>query len=471
MYTTICNLDSVIEIAETFVIDNDRKLYDQYRLVTEKFVCDNRAAIGGKYGVFLLTGKPLGREFITCDIYTDNAFDFGKRLCNELYKVKSAHVDSTLTYMMTEMRHLEFTIYVDTRPMVKIYRMDRYRGVDLMNVINFVKCPGFYYSTDRALLPVLPEELLLIDIYRSLHLPNRNAHWEDAWYLQNLLFKNYEGKLQQRSSGKSGGEEVYLRDSFNINTPEGINKLNDAILQVLPPDALIVGDYAVKHHIKSASKKQSFNRMRLQVVHESAQSLLDLINSKINIKLTLAEFKIPIPGDFQFVKHSFYANDGETNLAVMDIFNATSYEVVPGSMEVPEGIDKPTRGINYAGILPTLRYRFVDMWVLILIASMNKQLPNLTYLSNNILDLYYEMIKLSKSEPEKLFPQNNNLYVGVVLNERVIKKRILKESGFRIPPYYPYSYFSNNPEAITQPEKNNNVDQLPHVTENDKEDI
>ncbi|QJX71845.1 hypothetical protein F-M6_0082 [Faustovirus] len=445
MYTTICNLDSVIEGANTIVIDNDRKLYDDYRTATEKFVCENKAAIGGKYGVYLLTGRPLGREFITCDIYTDNAFDFGKRLCNELYKVRSAHIDSTLTYMMTEMRHLEFTIYVDTRPMVKVYRMDRYRGVDLMSVINFVKCPGFYYSRDDAAISVLPEELLLIDIYRSLHLPNRVGQWEDAWYLQDLLFKNYEEKLMQRTRGKSGG------DDFNLSSNDGINKLNAAILKVLPVNALIVGDYAIKYHTGGPNEHSGKSRMRLQVVYESAQSLLDLINSKINIKLTMAEFKIPIPGDFQFLKYSFYANDGENNIAVMDIFNATSYEVVPGMIDAPAGDDKPTRGVNYAGIMPTLRYRFVDMWVMILIASMNKQSPNLNCLSNNILTLHRKMLELSKSNPQQLFPQTNDVYVGVVLNERVVKKRILKESGFRIPPYYPYAYFTNNPEAPIKP--------------------
>lgn len=463
MYTGICNLNSVIEAADKIVIDNDRSLYDGYRLATEKFVCENRnAAIGGKYGVYLLTGKPLGREFITCDIYTDNAFDFGKRLCNELYKVKSSHVDSTLTYMMTEMRHLEFTIYVDTRPMVKIYRMDKYRGVELMNVINFVKCNGFYYSVDTAAIPVLPEELLLIDIYRSLHLPNRNAQWEDAWYLQDLLFNKYEHKLQQRTRSKSGGDD---ESEFKITTNEGIHKLNSAILGVLPVGALVVGDYAVRHHLGTRDK--THQRLRLQVVYESAQSLLNLINSKINIKLTLAEFKIPIPGDFQFLKYSFYANDGEANVAVMDVFNATSYEVVPGTLEVsPQDIS--LRGVNYASILPTLRYRFVDMWVMILIASMNKQLPNLTSLSSNILALHEKMLELVKTNPEQLFPQSNDMYVGIVLNERVVKKRILKESGFRIPPYYPYTYFTNNPEGATPPteaEKNKSNDVLPTIVE------
>jgi len=437
MYTTICNLDSVIKSANQIVVDNDRSLYDEYRKVTEKFVCENKAAIGGKYGVYLLTGRPLGREFITCDIYTDNAFDFGKRLCNELYKVKSPHIDSTLTYMMTEMRHMEFTIYVDTRPMIKIYRLDKYRGVELLNVINFVLCPGFYHSTDKATISVLPEELLLIEIYRSLHSPNRNSQWEDAWYLQDLLFKNYEEKLQQRSQrGKSGGG-----DDAMLTTPEGLNKLSKTILEILPVNALIIGDYAVKHHLHDNNKQineKNKQRLRLQVIHESAQSLLDLINSKINIKLTLAEFKIPIPGDFQFIKNSFYANDGENNIAVMDVFNATSYELIPGSIKI-KGDDMTTPGINYAGPIPTLRYRFVDMWVMILIAGMNKQLPNLTTLSNNILNLHHKILQLAKTSPKDLFPQDNDLYIGVVLNERVIKKKILKESGVRSPPYYPYN--------------------------------
>jgi hypothetical protein len=430
MYKTICNLDAVIASADQIVIDNDRSLYTEYRRVTEQFVHENKAAIGGKYGVYLLTQRPIGREFITCDIYTDNAFDFGKRLCNELYKVKSAHIDSTLTYMMTEMRHMEFTIYIDTRPMIKIYRMDKYRGVELLNIIKFVLCPGFYYSTSQAVIPVLPEELLLIEIYRSLHSPSRISQWEDAWYLQDLLFKKYEEKLHQRARDtREGG------DDYNVKSPDGLNKLNKAILDILPADALIIGDYAIKYHLGDSKSTNDKQRLRLQVIHESANALLSLINSKVNIKLTLVEFKIPIPGDFQFIKYSFYANTGESNVAVMDVFNATAYEVVPGTIR---GDSSEHKGRNYANLIPTLRYRFVDMWVMILISSMNKQTPYLHTLSNNILNLHDKILQIAKTDPVKLFPQENNLWIGVVLNERVVKKRILKESGYRVPPYYPY---------------------------------
>jgi hypothetical protein len=174
MYSQINIVKNIEPIAEKFILDNDRMMYLPFFERTEKFCAENNVLIGGRVGLDLLIGKPVTKDSFTWDLYCDDTFNTAKALADELSQVDSPHVPARTVALMTNIRYKEFTLSINARIMFKIYAMDRYRGIKLVELMGPAVRTSYFTKTS---IKLISEEMQLIEIYRTLYSPKKLSLW------------------------------------------------------------------------------------------------------------------------------------------------------------------------------------------------------------------------------------------------------------------------------------------------------
>src|SRR5690606_5687084 len=91
--------------------------------------------IGGRVGIDLLVGRPLAKDSFFWELYCDDTFNTARELALTLYRTESPHIPSRTVALHTNIRHREFTIFINARRLFKIYALDKYRGLKLAKLM------------------------------------------------------------------------------------------------------------------------------------------------------------------------------------------------------------------------------------------------------------------------------------------------------------------------------------------------
>jgi len=425
MYKKINDLSRIFEEANQFVMDNDRSLYNPYLQVVEQFCIDNAILVGGAAGTDLLIGKPLSKDSYQWDLYTDDTFALAKKLADELYKVKSAHIDSRFVALRTDIKHREFTIMVNLRQIVKIYNLDKYRGLKLFDLMGPASRTGYF---TKKIVQLVPEEIQIIELYRSLYSPGKLDRWETCLNAESILYNLISETLTKKSAIKVGGG------------PAPLGKLTRVLIDkmIKGSDYVVVGDYAAQ--LYGAAPKM----LRLQILISSPiDEFIEVLRRHIAAAypnmgaVVYVKYSVCLPTDFQIEKYTIYINRDDGKDSLLDIYNSPAYEVIPYRIE---------DGVKYGNPYVVLRFRFIELWILKLIANIDEN--SAKFLGAKMVELISTIADIreyiARADPEDLFQLNN--YVGIYRDEDVAKKKLLQ----RFPLYYPFRATAA-PTAVDSP--------------------
>ena len=405
MYTTVDTIDQLKVDANTFVMDNDRMLYAPFLEQVERYCQSNLVGspeqshilIGGDLSIDLLT-KPdhkLTRDQFVWDLYACDAYGIAKKLAEDLANVRSPHIPARTIALQTNVKHREFTIYVYTRVLLRIYSMERYRGVDLAELAGTSIVVGpFTHQSIKSISP----EMHLIQTYRKLYSPAMIGTAE-----QNLTNEAALIALMPALSNQIDGGDEQLKS---------VDKILKYLAAKDTPPHVHVGVYAING-----------DKSRLQIITDNIDAIY-LGVARVIKKLRFVKYNLGIVGDFQLTNHTIYDVRGDTQIPCMDIFNSAQFEMIPFVMRGSERVGNPW---------VLLRFLFIDMWVLQMIDQFGKHTNQ--HKIDKLLRLVTKVRASALINPVASFQLDN--YIGIYMDESIAKKKMIRETGDRFPTYYP----------------------------------
>jgi len=404
MYTETNPIDSIKERAQVFVVENDRALYAPFLAHVEEFCQREHVLLGGDLSIVLLTSSrdtPLGasnhkltKDQFVWDLYASDAYALAKKLADELIHVRSPHIPARTVALQTNIKHREFTMYVNTRVLLRIFAMERYRGADLSKLAGGAIVAG---SLTGLTIPSIAPEMHLIHIYRQLYSPHAIAD-----IVSNLTLEASLHTIMQRGVVIGGTDEKL--------------KYIDKIIAHIDTSAstVFIGPFAVRG-----------DKSRLQVITDDVHALQMAI-SRIIPRTQNVKYALGIVSDFQLTKHTVYINTGPgIQTHIIDIFNSAAYEMIPWQQ----------REHRVAGPWVILRFLFIDIWILKMVGAIGGNSHAYKQKIEHILSLVNLVRASAITDLPATFQLDN--YIGIYMNESVAKKKMIKESGDRFPTYYP----------------------------------
>jgi hypothetical protein len=454
MYTTVNILPKIGPSAEQFIMDNDRMLYRVFFELTERFCAEHHVIIGGRIGADLLVGRAFTKDSFQWDLYCDDAFANAKLLTGVLATAHSPHIPARTVALDTNIKHKEFTISVNARPLFKIFALDKYRGVDMAKLMKPPTRPGYF--TESPML-CISEELQLIDMYRALYSPSHIADWATDLETESALFPMVCG---------AGRDATINASPANKPQHASICAIHAKLMSYKDPrdhDYVLIGDLALLMRGIDDTARSGGHSSRLQFITgapiESVVVHFDRVikgargtgrtggavsggivggsngskaASMTASKIIFARYLLNIPGDFQIVKYTLYLTTGKDQTPLADVFNSAQYELIPFT---PITYENQGAAASYrvANLWVLMRFLFIDIWALRLIAALSGGSPDAKISTRKASAAAVRACIVA--DVASTFQLVN--YTGVYVNEAVAKKKLIKALGDRFPPYYP----------------------------------
>ena len=413
MYKKFNNIDSVISSSD--VIEKDRKNYDKYFQIVEKFCKENDVLLGGQIGIQLLTEMPKNKDSYFYSLYTDDSFNKAKKLSLKLFES-----DSNFTINLQTVRtHKEFNIYINTRLLVKIFDLGTYKNIRLYKLIGPVPVKGYFnpHNVDIE-LQAISGEVYLIDIYRKLYTPyvDKPGGYKTYTYYRNIEDIVFKKTIEHLEGKILNSDQRILGSSENNEDPSSLENIKLILLKHLIKNSndILIGDFA----INQITKHKSFDR-RLQIISErDPDDLLSIISNilknqfHIDKHISYSSYDLNLPDDFRILKYTFYISDNKLDrISLMDVFNSSSFELIPFKFTFLPNVQRIKIGNHYV----LLRFKFIDLWSLKLIFNLGHKD---TSLISGILWNISALRKITISaDPSELFQLDN--YVGNFIDESV----------------------------------------------------
>jgi hypothetical protein len=441
MYKHLNNVASLVSAAKEVVVNNDRMLYAPFFAVIEKY-CERVCVIGGRVGADLIIGQPLHKDSFMWEVYTNNTYETAMHIADDFIKVHSPHIDPSTTVVNTNERNIEHTISVNGRPILKLYKLDHYRNVDLMEMVRPVIADGYFGSKVQC----LSEEIQLSDIYQTLYSPAKFDKWEAALNNEEKMYKFVEPYF----------EKVYLggKRAETTGPLNGISERDIAIIKALRNlGGILVGSFAMR----ILGLESSIQRLQV-IIDKPIDELMkvltivlnDIIVSSTPLQLTHVEYKLYLVNDFRLTKHTVYIVKSSTErIPVVDIFNSTMYELIPVTYVNTKLDDDSFKNVLVSNHYVMLRFKMVDAWAVKLILGISKSENAIRSAKASMVNII-EDIRVLRAEIKRkmetsdglklLFPDGtdpNHDYIGNYVSEKISKKKLLKDAKEYFAPYYP----------------------------------
>jgi hypothetical protein len=426
MYRNINSVPDLVKSAELYVLSNDRMLYEPFFTIIEKYCCkeisgDSTCIIGGKIGIDLLLGTPLNKDSFMWEIYSNDTFNIGKAIVDDIYKTYSPHIDVSTVNILTDIKNIEQTVSINTRPILKIYSIGL--KIDYNKILRPQTVKGYFGNNVQC----LSQEIQLSDIYHNLYSLSKIFLWEHSYKTESILFNTIS---QDIIKIYTGGKRNIDNNNLRVNTTDKdflydyFSDRDVAIIRALPK-CVFIGSVAMRllHEYKSPIT-------RLQILTDkSPDDILDALKTIINENLTYVEYKLALLTDFRLTKYTIYLVKSSTErLPILDIFNSLSYEIIP-AVSVGD--------VLCATLWVLLRFKTIDAWSVKLLSEKTQGSGLNSVLTNIVNDIVFLRESIEKTSIDDLFISDPSKYIGTYITERVSKKKLVLDIGKRFAPYYP----------------------------------
>ena len=435
-------------------VARDRKRFAPFLAAAEQYISRQGLIVGGDVARLMLEGRPPGVEGHVYEIYSARPSADAHRLSEIFYDLDPGGMGYFVSATSAGGgSRQEFTVNVDERPLVRVCNPPDPRR-PLARVVNTEPRPALYAQAPTK-LNCLPPEVLLAGVYASLTNPARAGDWPKLLESEESLRRQLPAEFARR-----GGGEPHGRKDADRQDPQDAKALVSALLRDYASGA---GRVVVGGHALGAAES------RLQVVSEFAfaaeKEKIRRIAAAEGLNVQTTEDDPGFVAEPRLRRLTVYlVTPGARRRAVLDVYNAAQYELVPsvlcgalcGALEYTggraapkaKGPASPKRAAKHRVGTPFVLMRFllVDVWVLALLREKQLLAPaayarargRLASLYARAAGLYAAGLRAERYGD--LAPADGPSYVGRYENPVVHQKRELFGSGkkraFR-PPYYP----------------------------------
>jgi len=403
-----------IEQKASQVIKKERLRYKSIYKLVETY-CQNNKLIISNLDFLLNNSEIIDPNY---EIYSETPLRDARNLAIFIYNEDK----NEMIRMKTKVANQHLSIEYDGREFIHIHRLHNLRNISLTKVINPVK---FVSQYEKNLL-LMSSEIELIHIYHTLY----NLEYVDDWEKNLDLEQKLLVKLNLRKTeGKLGG--------IRCMNFRGIEPLKQAIMKDLLPysEYVLIGTRA----IDLVNSKLQEDPEKLQIIspnkiENDINKLATILNKYTKLSISFREQNLRIPQDNRLKKYTIYLKSGgfkSKERAIIDIYNATSYELVPFVMSQRFPHCK-LRNVKIANRFVVCRFLLVDLWVIRLIGAMGSLPESILVNKINKVFGYFEKIQnKNKTYRNKIF---GICYAGQYVDSNISGKLEAKKTGL----YYPF---------------------------------
>ena len=447
MYATkALDIAQVISKAENYVLTKDRQAYLPVLHAIEEYIATKAAGkivVGGRTGVNALCecesqgglnrdavhSTPSGLNCgISADLWTlelyssDIESEMHKCMDFVIAKIREPateqkrpeHIyngDYRTAILRTQIPDREYAFFIDYRLVAIGKSLGERKGIDIMSIVSPVIGNGPFGTPD---IPLMPRDVQIMRVAHMLYDPNMSAAWNSIFIPQLCSLLALD---EQKCGGDQESEEA---------SPEEL----DSRLQTVQPSqsggspdkqtnciesGILIGEYAVKAYMHTPIDK--FARKQYVCLFDGIEDYAERKHFTLNYA------DVRVPDDFRLRK---FVLRKQNNDLVADVFNSTSFEVVPVNH-----ID----GQVVASPLCVLRFLFVDIWALSFVITISPDAGALkkrqNFLRRLAKDLFHWIVE--KCPVAMLFPTE---YVGIFQAVSGAKMKIFAKSGKKIETRY-----------------------------------
>ncbi len=389
MYTNI-DLQKLYDEASQYVIDNDRRTFNDYFVRAVDWCERHGWILGGEVGLKTLLGNSVDENSPPdiLDIFYESStpFDDAKKFADA--------IGQKYTVLNTVLKNDEFEVFAETRRICKLKVLQVYKGVRASKVIE--PATGQVYG---KIVRLMPEDHYILETLQALYNPMKCGEWPN-------LIANWQ-QLHKSHLVKIGGAKEQLFQP----------RIIESLLQYVSDNGILIGSFA----LNSFGLTTKLDRLQM-ICDRPIEEMVKEIARAVGQQCKWVKFQTNLHSDWRLAKYTIYTS-GEQNRPIMDIFNSTSYEIVPVTMRLDCPVAMPW---------VLMRFLYIDIWLLKTIQALG------TNVGNKIGEMRAKIAALSDMvddmEPEQLFDMSE--IRGVYMDEILAKKRMLKEVKYKPAPYY-----------------------------------
>ncbi len=174
------------------VIAADRNKYSHVWNMIEEYCANNSLIISNKYTILNLRNTLDELIDKNYKIYTTNPLRHANQLTNLIHQKTTDESDRKTIRLKTIQDQEEFVIEYDTRQVAFIYKIQKHKSVEPINIIKPVEIERVYY---------MPAEIELIDVYHDLYT------FKDGLY--DIEKDLYEQVAERKETGVLGGDAIH----------------------------------------------------------------------------------------------------------------------------------------------------------------------------------------------------------------------------------------------------------------------
>lgn len=449
MFSELLNtdyIDNLKEKAKKDKIKKDRDKFQNFLKDVEIFISENNLLISDID--MLLNKEILYKESYT--IYCDNPFRYANNLVNILSEKREKSKKNKTLVLKTMIAHRRLSIAYENRNLVFINSISTH-GIlqnNINKIINPIEANGFY-SNKKILL--IPYEIELIDIYRSLYNPEMNSEWIELVASEKNLIKEVDKRIKQKIF--TGGENIDIDSIKKIIMFHLLDNTNYVLIGEWAISLIEFGITGGKFK-GSQEKIQIISQQPIEIVFDEFKKNIESIFNNNPFEITYKEHELFIPKDYRIRRYTVYIQttcNNENSCPVkqkniMDIFTNATYELIPwilsNRFSQKKNKEYP-KNIKLGNPFVLLRFLLIDLWILRIIYNRNLITKNI--IEKKINRIWNNVNKIRNPNRlggliNKTFSLKN--YIGFFRREDIYFMSIIKEKF--VPDYYPYKWKKDN---------------------------
>jgi hypothetical protein len=419
--------------------------------------------LGGSIGVQMLLGHERGTDvyMFQYELYAENAFKHANMLTNDIsaalspkgYWQEGEFIVWLKTYASSSIQQ-KYSIVVDNRPIVTI--------VGIPNGSSAIISPVLTSSFDKKKqIAVVPAEMMLLDIYRTLYTPGENGDWEESLSNENQLFHH----LQERekiiradvTGGSNSGEVTWkMRKQIELLIVSEYISNN--------PKIVLLGEHALYIITQDTTNTNIMHICSTLSPDDIVADIEDLLKRSgiPPLRVSVKDQHLHIMKDYRLRRYVIKIEDKE----ILYMYNAAHYDLIP--FNSINSSENKKLFISIGNPFVILRFLLVEIWIVRWILSLGK--IDETYAKKRIDSMLSQVLSLRKRMSEgsasnhsvttisdsyfgstveqsglKIFQSESSDYMGVYVSEIISQKQEAKEQK-KYPDYMPQRYYKDNGE-------------------------
>jgi hypothetical protein len=415
--------DTVLETAKKTVIKNDRDDYKELFDLCINMIRDDVKIIVSDLPMTMGDKKESPRENLT--IYTTHTRKTTTKLTNSIHKIIGK-----LVQMREVIPNEEYEILYNMRSVIRVYRINRYKNISLMNLFRPIFSNG---------LTLFPPEIELMDIYHKLYLPNYYSEWSKLLQYEPELWKLINSRQSTIIGDGIKKTTIKKCNSCRDKRKTDIDNLKLLFLKFLHNEKyVIIGNWAhnLLHHSEK-NKTDISSSEKIQIISENNieqdyANIVSYLASYTNYGIFYKKKQLYIPKDTRLFKHTLYIkyptikSGSMIEKPFLDIYNCGGYELTP---YIPIIYKKIT--FNVGNLAVQMRFLLMDLWILRLLVHL--KVVNKEQLKSKCGEIFERMNDLKKI----LKITHDNKYIGINFDEKIFQKIEISEKQIKRSTYYP----------------------------------